>query len=153
MKRPGLVAVGVLLVLVGVLWTLQGLGYVAGSVMTGVTVWAVIGPVVAVVGRKSGGGLLPSLRCLEVHAHPRLRRSRRTLEPLQQPELRDPLGVVHVDLEVSETVDQGFEVNRRQRRQSGQHRHRRRPGGRLPRRSVGDDGLEHVSYSTLHRRP
>ncbi len=50
MKRPGLVAVGVLLVLVGVLWTLQGLGYVAGSVMTGVTVWAVIGPVVAVVG-------------------------------------------------------------------------------------------------------
>lgn len=50
MKRPGLVAVGVLLVLVGVLWTLQGLGYVAGSVMTGVTVWAVIGPVVALLG-------------------------------------------------------------------------------------------------------
>ena len=50
MKRPGLVAVGVLLVLVGVLWTLQGLGYVAGSVMTGVTVWAVIGPVVALFG-------------------------------------------------------------------------------------------------------
>ncbi len=50
MKRPGLVAVGVLLVLVGVLWTLQGLGYVGGSVMTGVTVWAVIGPVVALFG-------------------------------------------------------------------------------------------------------
>ena len=50
MKRPGLVAVGVLLVLVGMLWTLQGLGYVAGSVMTGVTVWAVIGPVVALLG-------------------------------------------------------------------------------------------------------
>lgn len=50
MKRPVAVVVGVLLVLVGALWTLQGLGYVGGSVMSGVTLWAVVGPIVAVAG-------------------------------------------------------------------------------------------------------
>jgi hypothetical protein len=29
---------------------LQGLGYIGGSVMTGSTVWAVIGPLVALLG-------------------------------------------------------------------------------------------------------
>ena len=41
---------GVLLVLMGLLWTLQGLGKVGGSPMTGVTLWAVIGPIVAILG-------------------------------------------------------------------------------------------------------
>lgn len=41
---------GVVLVLLGVLWTLQGLGKIGGSVMSGVTLWAIVGPVVAVVG-------------------------------------------------------------------------------------------------------
>lgn len=41
---------GVVLIAVGVLWTLQGLGVVGGSVMSGVTLWAIIGPVVAVGG-------------------------------------------------------------------------------------------------------
>ena len=50
MRRPGMVVGGVLLVVVGAVWTLQGLGYLPGSVMSGVTFWAVIGPVVAVVG-------------------------------------------------------------------------------------------------------
>jgi len=50
MKKPLLIGVGALLVLVGVLWTFQGLGYVGGSAMTGVTVCAVVGPVVALVG-------------------------------------------------------------------------------------------------------
>jgi len=41
----------VLAVLLGALWTLQGLGVMDnGSVMSGVTAWAVIGPVVAVGG-------------------------------------------------------------------------------------------------------
>jgi hypothetical protein len=31
-------------------WTLQGLGVLGGSVMSGVTLWAVIGPVVALAG-------------------------------------------------------------------------------------------------------
>jgi hypothetical protein len=49
-KRPGFVIAGVVLVLLGSLWTLQGLGRVGGSVMSGVTFWAVVGPIVALVG-------------------------------------------------------------------------------------------------------
>ncbi|HTT50325.1 MAG TPA: hypothetical protein VMH35_02835 [Streptosporangiaceae bacterium] len=45
-----LAIVGALLLIAGVVWTLQGLGYLKGSVMTGSTVWALIGPVVAVGG-------------------------------------------------------------------------------------------------------
>lgn len=42
--------VGVVLVLVGGLWTLQGLGIVGGSFMTGSQAWLVIGVVTVVVG-------------------------------------------------------------------------------------------------------
>jgi hypothetical protein len=49
-RRIVLVVLGVLLVLVGVLWTLQGVGLVGGSVMSGVTLWAIVGPVVALGG-------------------------------------------------------------------------------------------------------
>jgi hypothetical protein len=42
--------VGVLLVLSGALWTLQGLGVVGGSSMTNDMKWAVIGPITAVAG-------------------------------------------------------------------------------------------------------
>ena len=48
-KRLSLV-LGVLLIAVGLLWTLQGLGVVGGSVMSGVRLWAVIGPLVALLG-------------------------------------------------------------------------------------------------------
>jgi len=41
---------GVVLVLVGLLWTLQGLDIVGGSGMSGVAIWAVIGPFVALIG-------------------------------------------------------------------------------------------------------
>jgi hypothetical protein len=50
MRRPVLVVTGVLLVVLGAVWTLQGLGYLPGSVMSGVTFWAVVGPVVVLVG-------------------------------------------------------------------------------------------------------
>jgi len=50
MTRRLRMVVGGLLVGIGLLWTLQGLGVVGGSVMSGVTIWAVIGPVVAVLG-------------------------------------------------------------------------------------------------------
>ena len=49
-QRVVLLVVGVLLIAMGALWTLQGIGVVGGSVMSGVTMWAIIGPVVAVVG-------------------------------------------------------------------------------------------------------
>ncbi|WP_433065377.1 hypothetical protein [Dactylosporangium sp. CS-033363] len=44
------VIVGVLLVLAGVVWTLQGLNVLGGSAMSGATVWAIVGPIVAIVG-------------------------------------------------------------------------------------------------------
>ena len=42
--------IGILLVLVGLLWTLQGLDIVGGSGMSGVPIWALIGPFVALIG-------------------------------------------------------------------------------------------------------
>jgi len=42
--------VGLLLILVGLLWTLQGLDVIGGSGMSGKTTWAVIGPLVALGG-------------------------------------------------------------------------------------------------------
>jgi uncharacterized membrane protein len=50
MSRTLKMVVGVVLILVGVVWTLQGLDVMGGSGMSGHTVWAVIGPIVAVVG-------------------------------------------------------------------------------------------------------
>lgn len=44
-----LLIVGVLFALMGAVWTLQGLGVLGGSAMSGVTTWAIIGPVVVVV--------------------------------------------------------------------------------------------------------
>ena len=41
---------GVLLVLVGIVWILQGINVLPGSFMTGQTKWAVIGAVTLVIG-------------------------------------------------------------------------------------------------------
>ncbi|GGK85479.1 hypothetical protein GCM10012284_19640 [Mangrovihabitans endophyticus] len=43
-------SLGVFAVVLGTLWTLQGLGEIGGSVMSGVTAWAIAGPVVGVAG-------------------------------------------------------------------------------------------------------
>lgn len=50
MRRVVLVGVGFLLTLAGVVFTLQGVGVLGGSVMSGVTFWAVVGPVIALAG-------------------------------------------------------------------------------------------------------
>jgi len=50
MRRVVLVGVGVLVTLAGVIFTLQGVGVLGGSVMSGVTFWAVAGPVIALAG-------------------------------------------------------------------------------------------------------
>ncbi len=44
------VALGVLMVLTGAVWTFQGLGYLEGSPMTDQSVWAILGPLVAGLG-------------------------------------------------------------------------------------------------------
>jgi hypothetical protein len=49
-KKVGLVTVGVLLVLAGVTFGLQGLGVIGGSAMSGKNMWAVLGPLIALVG-------------------------------------------------------------------------------------------------------
>jgi hypothetical protein len=48
--KPVLVTVGVIIAVLGAIFTLQGLGFVGGSAMTGSTLWAVLGPIIAVVG-------------------------------------------------------------------------------------------------------
>jgi len=50
MRQIVLVVVGLIAALAGSVWTLQGLGYVGGSFMSGATVWAIIGPIVALAG-------------------------------------------------------------------------------------------------------
>ena len=44
------IVLGVLLVLVGGVWTLQGLDVMGGSAMSGVTIWAIVGPIVVILG-------------------------------------------------------------------------------------------------------
>jgi hypothetical protein len=50
MRQILFVVIGVAAALAGLVWTLQGLGYVGGSFMSGATVWAVIGPLVLLAG-------------------------------------------------------------------------------------------------------
>ena len=47
MGRVIALALAVLLVAAGLLFTFQGLGYIKGSAMTGVDFWAVLGPAIA----------------------------------------------------------------------------------------------------------
>ena len=41
------IALGALMVVMGAIWTFQGLGYLEGSAMTDQTIWATLGPVLA----------------------------------------------------------------------------------------------------------
>lgn len=50
MRRVVLVVAGAAAVLAGLVWTVQGLGYVGGSFMSGARLWAVVGPLVVVAG-------------------------------------------------------------------------------------------------------
>lgn len=50
MKMIIFAGVGALIMLAGVIFTLQGVGVISGGAMSGVTFWAVAGPVIAVIG-------------------------------------------------------------------------------------------------------
>jgi hypothetical protein len=50
MSKPVLVTVGVIVAILGAVFTLQGLGFIGGSAMTGSTLWAILGPIIAVAG-------------------------------------------------------------------------------------------------------
>ncbi|SNY59942.1 hypothetical protein [Paractinoplanes atraurantiacus] len=45
-----LMSLGVLGLVVGALWTLQGLDIITDSRMSGVAIWSIVGPVIAVAG-------------------------------------------------------------------------------------------------------
>ena len=47
MRRTIPLTVGLVMLVVGAVWTFQGLGYLEGSPMTGVELWAILGPLVA----------------------------------------------------------------------------------------------------------
>ncbi|MBJ7399086.1 MAG: hypothetical protein WCJ53_09480 [Mycobacteriaceae bacterium] len=48
--RNAMRVLGVLMVLFGVLFTLQGVGKVQGSFMSNTTTWTVLGPIIALAG-------------------------------------------------------------------------------------------------------
>ncbi len=50
MAKPLWVVVGVVVVLLGLLWTLQGVGVIDGSSMSNTTTWSIIGPLVLLAG-------------------------------------------------------------------------------------------------------
>ena len=54
MRKPVLVA-GLVVALLGLLFTLQGVGVINGSSMSGTTFWAVAGPIIIVVGLAVAG--------------------------------------------------------------------------------------------------
>ncbi len=54
MGRVIVLALSALMVVAGVVFTLQGLGYLEGSAMTGVAFWAVVGPALAGLGVALG---------------------------------------------------------------------------------------------------
>jgi hypothetical protein len=59
MKKALLRGVGALITIAGIIFTLQGLDFLGGSVMSGVTFWAVVGPLIALAGiAQAAVGLL-----------------------------------------------------------------------------------------------
>jgi hypothetical protein len=50
MRKPVLVTVGVLIAVMGAIFTFQGIGVIGGSAMTGSTLWAILGPIIAIAG-------------------------------------------------------------------------------------------------------
>jgi len=48
--RPLLIALGAVMVLMGAIWTFQGLGVIEGSAMSDQAIWAIIGPLLAGLG-------------------------------------------------------------------------------------------------------
>jgi hypothetical protein len=50
MSKSVLITIGIVVALAGVVFTLQGLGFIGGSAMSGSMLWAILGPIIAVVG-------------------------------------------------------------------------------------------------------
>ncbi|MGA3152014.1 MAG: hypothetical protein ACLPN6_12925 [Streptosporangiaceae bacterium] len=55
MNNGVLIGAGILITIAGLIWALQGFGVVGGSFMSGDSVWAIIGPLVALAGLSITG--------------------------------------------------------------------------------------------------
>jgi hypothetical protein len=55
MRRTGLLVAGVVVALLGLVFTLQGVGVIRGSAMSGTAFWTVAGPVIIVLGLGLAG--------------------------------------------------------------------------------------------------
>ncbi len=50
MKQTWPIVLGAILAVIGGIWTLQGLNVLGGSAMSGSSFWAIVGPIVLIVG-------------------------------------------------------------------------------------------------------
>lgn len=55
MRNGLLIGVGVIITIVGVIFALQGTGAIGGSAMSGMALWSVLGPLIALVGLAMAG--------------------------------------------------------------------------------------------------
>jgi hypothetical protein len=62
MKSSLLIGVGAIVTIAGVIFALQGVGVIGGSFMSGTSVWAILGPIIALVGVAMAGFGLWHLR-------------------------------------------------------------------------------------------
>jgi hypothetical protein len=50
LMKIALLIVAAVLILLGALWALQGIGVIGGSAMSGNSMWAIIGPILVIIG-------------------------------------------------------------------------------------------------------
>jgi len=55
MRKPMFVIAGLIVALIGLLFTLQGTGVIRGGAMSGTTFWTVAGPIIIVIGLAVAG--------------------------------------------------------------------------------------------------
>jgi hypothetical protein len=55
MKSGLLIGVGLIVTIAGVIFALQGVGVIGGSFMSGTSVWAILGPLIALAGLAMAG--------------------------------------------------------------------------------------------------
>lgn len=58
----GLTGVGVIAMIAGIIFALQGVGVIGGSFMSGTSLWAILGPLIALAGLTMAGFGLWHLR-------------------------------------------------------------------------------------------
>jgi uncharacterized integral membrane protein len=55
MRKWTWIVVGLIVALLGLVFTLQGIGTIKGSAMSGTTLWSILGPVIIVIGLAIAG--------------------------------------------------------------------------------------------------